>query len=239
MTASAQGGGHVQLKLGAYVLNALAADEEHAVAQHLADCARCTADLAELLDVREILDRLDQQSISRLLDAAAQPAVPEVHSRPPHPNPAAGSAPRGGANVRPATAGRRWARPARVLVAAVALALAAGVGIGAWLAAREPIDIRLAGAQTDRQSGVSVSVTVIGTPAGARVDAFVEGLTVSEPYGLYAIGDRGESQAAASWIAHDDAQGVGGVVSIPIDRITAVVLFHADETLVTVRLRER
>lgn len=214
MTASAQGDGHVQLQLGAYVLNALAPDEEPAVARHLAACERCTADLADLLDVRELLDRLDQQSVSRLL-AAAQPPVPDV---------------------RPATPRRRWARSARVLIAAVALALATGVGIGAWLAARQPVDIRLAGARTDRQSGVSVSVTVVATPGGARVDAFVEGLTLGEPYGLYAIGDRGESQVAASWVAHDDAQGVGGSVTIPIDRITAVVLFHADEALVTVRL---
>jgi hypothetical protein len=120
----------------------------------------------------------------------------------------------------------------------VLVALAVGVGIGAWLGGREPVDIRLAGAQTDTHSGVSVRVTVVGAPRGARVDAVVEGLTVGQPYRLYVIGDRGESQVAAAWTAQDTRHGVGGDVTISIDRITAVTLFRVDEALVTVRLVE-
>lgn len=267
MTASEQGGEHVQLLLGAYVLQALPQDEERVVAAHLAACSSCLAEAAELAQVRRVLDRLDRRGVARLLDAAGQPpATAQPHAETPPPatarpraatpsTPGSASAPGSPVAGRtrdshrpgdsgdrasgngPARPGRRRWRPSRTLVAAVLIALAVGVGIGAWIGAREPVDIRLAGAQT--QSGVSVRVTVIGTPGGASVDAVVEGLTVGEPYRLFVIGDRGESQVAASWIAQDERHGVGGEVTLPVSRITAVTLAHADAALVTVRLSQR
>ncbi len=257
MTAS--GDGHVQLQLGAYVLHALAADEEQDVAAHLAVCPSCMAEAAELAQVRRMLDRLNDHSVARLLAAAAPAEVrpaedPRAEDSPAEASPAdaaaarmpgrhrEGLSPRGAISaLRPPARPehrRRLRRPSRSVLAAILVALAVGVGIGAWLGGRAPVDIRLAGAQTDTQSGVSVRVTVVSTPAGARVDAVVEGLTVGEPYRLYVTGDRGESQVAAAWTAEDTRHGVGGDVAIPIDRITTVTLFVADAALVTVRLSE-
>ena len=125
-------------------------------------------------------------------------------------------------------------------MSAVALTLAAGISIGAWLGAKEPVNVRLAGNDTDTQSGVSVSVTVVGEPGGARVEAVVEELAVGQSYRLFALGDRGESQLAVAWTAQHRVHSVGGNVTIPINRITAVTLFRANDTandtLVTVRL---
>ena len=73
MTASGPGGGHVQLQLGAYVLHALTEDEERAVAAHLAACSSCMADAAQLAGVRRVLDRLNDHSVARLLEAVGEP----------------------------------------------------------------------------------------------------------------------------------------------------------------------
>lgn len=249
MTASGQNGGHVRLQLGAFVLHALAADEERSVAAHLAACPSCLAEAADLAEVRRVLDRLNGHSVARLLEAAVEPpaAAPaepgaarpwagDSHQDRHHTIRARAGHPRTSPPARPGAARRQWRRPSRSFLAAVLVALAVGVGIGAWLGARAPVDIRLAGAQTDSRSGVSVRVTVVGTPDGARVDAVADGLTVGDPYRLFVIGDRGESQVAAAWTAQDELHGVGGDVTIPIDRITAVTLFRSDAALVTVRL---
>lgn len=158
------------------------------------------------------------------------------------------SPPAGPSGSRPASpgrdrrppAGRRWSRPYRMVLAAFAVTLAVGIGIGGWLASRDPVGIQLAGTETNVQSGVSVSVTVVGTAGGSRIDAQIEGLTIGRAYQLFAVGDRGESQVAASWTAQDHTQGVGGEVSIPVERLTTVTLTRADgSVLVTVRLTER
>jgi hypothetical protein len=133
--------------------------------------------------------------------------------------------------------GRRWTRPSRLVLAALTITLAIGVGLGGWLANRDPVRIQLAGTQTNTQIGISVAVTVVGTGNGSRVDAHVEGLTVGQAYQLVAVGDRGESQTAVAWTARDRTHGVGGEVAIAIDRLTAVTLIQADgRVLVTVRL---
>lgn len=60
-TASAtEGGGHVRLLLGAYVLGGLSAPEEAAVRAHLDRCGQCRAEHAELACVPQWLDLLAQ-----------------------------------------------------------------------------------------------------------------------------------------------------------------------------------
>lgn len=125
----------------------------------------------------------------------------------------------------------------RVVLAALAVTLVVGVGIGSWLAARAPVDIQLAGTQSDSQTGLSVSVTVVPTEGGAHVDATVRGLVEGEAYRLYAVGDRGDTEVAAAWVAAGPVQGVAGEITITTDRLTAVTLTRADDTvLLTVRL---
>lgn len=300
MTTAEHGAEHVQHLLGAYVLDALTADEHLAVSRHLAACRRCADEAGDLQDVRRVLDRLDDDGVARLLAAVgripsrpdvpepdmtdpdmtdpdvtepeaggpdmARPGVTEPVAAPPAPaspgipipdtpvipsrrrpssTPDAPTAPPG---TRPSSPGRdrrrrpgrRWTQPSRVVLAALTITLAIGVGLGGWLASRDPVQIQLAGTQTNTQIGISMAVTVVGTGDGSRVDALVEGLTVGQAYQLVAVGDRGESQVAAAWTARDRTQGVGGEIAIAIDRLTSVTLIQADgRVLVTVRLDTR
>lgn len=57
-TEAAEGGGHVQLQLGAYVLGGLSAAEEADVRAHLDRCVRCRAAHEELAVVPPWLDLL-------------------------------------------------------------------------------------------------------------------------------------------------------------------------------------
>lgn len=260
---TAQGDRHGEHELGVFVLGLLPPAEEQAVAAHVAECARCRDEADQLREVRALLDRLDESSIAQLREvpvesapvpgprpqAAAPPESDRAHHRPPRasglsgpprppgsagpPKPPGPSGP-SGPPKRPA----RWRAPrSRVVLAALVVTLAVGVGLGSWLANRAPVDIRLAGTQSDSQTGVSVSVTVVPAPAGAHVDATVRGLVEGEAYRLYAVGDRGDSQVAAAWVAASPVEGVAGDITIPTNRLTAVTLTRSDDTvLLTVRL---
>jgi len=235
-------------------------DEAH-VARLLEAVGRAPTepDASDVPDERDELAEPDASEVSETTDApepaptgpaSAHPgSSPTRPTRPAATRPGAPpTGPTGPAATRPAQpdrdrrrgTDRRWWRSYRTVLAALVVTLAFGVGLGGWLATRDPVDIRLAGNQTNSQTGVSVWVTVVGTTNGARVDALIEGLTVGHSYRLYAVGDRGESEVAVAWTARDQAQGVGGEVGIPIERLTTVTLTQADgSVLITVRLTAR
>ncbi|MGH3801232.1 MAG: anti-sigma factor family protein, partial [Pseudonocardiaceae bacterium] len=53
---------HDHESLGAYALGALAPDEARAVDAHLAECADCRREVAELTDLRSMLDSVPQEA---------------------------------------------------------------------------------------------------------------------------------------------------------------------------------
>ena len=247
MAAVEQDCEHVE-HLGVFVLDALSSEEDRTVARHLAVCPECEAEAAGLQDVRRLLDRLSEDDVDELIRRHnSVPHRPQDDSAQPKPGPPnhgsrGARPPRGPSGKVPAvkrTSGRRsrWSLRTRAVLASVVVALGVGTGIGAWLATRGPVEIQLAGAQTDSQSGVSVSVTVVGSPSGAHVEAVIQGLTMDEAYRLYAVGDHGDSEVAAAWTGTGSVQGVAGDVTIQIERLTAVTLARSDgQVIVTVHL---
>ena len=212
---------------------------------------RLTGDnVEELMRRHKSLSDRPRQDLARRDPAPLNPAPPNPAPANPEPadpgrrnpgprgaRPARGPS-RKGKGVKPRS-GRpsRWSVRTWVVLTSVVVALGIGTGIGAWLSTRSPVDIRLAGEQTDSQSGVSVSVMVVGSPSGAHVEAVIEGLTADEAYRLYTVGDRGETQLAAAWTGTGSVQGVAGDVTIPSARLTAVTLARSDgQVIVTVRL---
>ncbi|MEU6014259.1 zf-HC2 domain-containing protein [Streptomyces sp. NPDC047515] len=65
MTADPGEGPHVRQLLGAYVLDALAADETRMVSRHLQSCDRCAADYVEVAEAASLLALL---SVDDLLE---------------------------------------------------------------------------------------------------------------------------------------------------------------------------
>lgn len=56
-------GPHVRSLLGAYVLEALAPEEDRRVADHLAECGRCGAAYLEVADAPSLLALLDEDDL--------------------------------------------------------------------------------------------------------------------------------------------------------------------------------
>ncbi|MFF2327401.1 MULTISPECIES: zf-HC2 domain-containing protein [unclassified Streptomyces] len=63
MTADPGQGPHVRHALGAYVLDALTADENRRVAAHLRSCDRCAADYMEVAGVVSLLALLREEDL--------------------------------------------------------------------------------------------------------------------------------------------------------------------------------
>jgi hypothetical protein len=120
---------HLRVDLAGYVLGGLTLDEQHAIEAHLAGCADCRSELAELEPVPVLLDLGDP----RLAALAAPTAPPAYQPDTRVPTPAArGADPVDtGAPVRPGPARpRRRVIGLAVAALAVAAALVAGVMIG-------------------------------------------------------------------------------------------------------------
>lgn len=63
MTDGAGGGAHVRKLLGAYVLGALAPDEDRRVAEHLDGCDACAAAYLEVADTPSLLALFDEDDL--------------------------------------------------------------------------------------------------------------------------------------------------------------------------------
>ncbi|MFE7750129.1 zf-HC2 domain-containing protein [Streptomyces sp. NPDC057428] len=63
MTADRGDGPHVRQLLGAYVLDALAADESGPVAGHLQRCAVCAAAYVEVAEAASLLGLVDEEDL--------------------------------------------------------------------------------------------------------------------------------------------------------------------------------
>ncbi|MEV6164795.1 zf-HC2 domain-containing protein [Streptomyces sp. NPDC052052] len=63
MTADADQGPHVRQLLGAYVLDALTAEENRVVAGHLRVCDRCAADYVEVAGAVSLLALLGEEDL--------------------------------------------------------------------------------------------------------------------------------------------------------------------------------
>ncbi|WNI20870.1 zf-HC2 domain-containing protein [Streptomyces sp. ITFR-16] len=63
MTADPGEGPHMRQLLGAYILDALPAEEARAVARHLRGCDRCAADYAAVAEAADLLALLREEDL--------------------------------------------------------------------------------------------------------------------------------------------------------------------------------
>jgi anti-sigma factor RsiW len=170
--------------LGAYVLGALDPEEWRPVAEHLAGCPLCTAELAEFQALPELLARVRPEDLqpafvtpSQELFARLSAAAAAVPSRP----------------LRT----RTWA-----LVAAAALAVP-GLAAGVTVWATWPV------AQTATATAGPVQATVTARAAyeGSIVDVAVSGMRPGETCRLVVVDRDGHRYPAGEWPVSDAGDG--------------------------------
>lgn len=189
--------------VGAYALGVLEPDERRRVEGHLAGCALCRAELAELQGLPELLARVDP---AELTDPPQPP--PDLYDR-----------------VRAAVdeqARPAWSRRRRWLLAAAALVLAAAAAVAGVVVATRPDDPTT---HTAVSGPVSISVVATAEPGGTDLDVTVAGLASFTECRLLVVDREGGWHPAGEWAATYDGEGwFRGWTDVERDSLAAVVL---------------
>lgn len=202
--------------LGAYVLKSLDADERAAVDAHLLDCPACAAELAELEELPQFLDRLT-------VDDVVAPVI----------EPPADLFDRVAAAARRETDKHRFRSHRKLLsaVAAVIIVMVVAAGFGLRGSShRAPATFAASAGSTH------MSVTVNGRAAGTDLTVSVDGLPVDEQCKLVAVSRAGAWETAGSWVAtYSGTAKVTGSTTIPRGQLVKFVLLGTNgQVLVTV-----
>ncbi|MFF0270602.1 anti-sigma factor family protein [Kribbella sp. NPDC004536] len=205
---------HDRTQLGAYVLGALEPADIAEVEEHLATCAECRAEVAELAELKDLLGEVPPEAF---LDGAPeggdlmlQRTLREVRPEP----------------VRP----RR--RSPWLLVAAafvlVAGALGGGVALGRSTAPND--DQAVAGSKqvstVDTNTGTRMTATVEPRPGWSWVQVQLSGLRAGDQCEMVVTNNEGYTWIAGSWEvskkAAENGSTFGGGVLIPLDEVHSV-----------------
>jgi anti-sigma factor RsiW len=205
---------------GAYALGALDPDEVRAVDEHLAGCAECRQELAELEEMKEFLAEVPPEAFldgpPADGDLLLQRTLREVRST------AVESAPVA------AKKRRLWLLVAAAIVA-IAGALGGGVVIG-----RQTVDDTAgtppAGSKqatvTDGKTGATMATTVEPRAGWSWVTVNITGLKAGAECEMVVTDQTGKTYIAGSWVVSEKAaregSRFGGGVLLPIDRVTSV-----------------
>jgi hypothetical protein len=202
--------------LGAYVLKSLDADERSVIDAHLLECPACAAELAELEELPQFLDRL---TIDDVVASIIEPPADLFD--------------RVAAAARRETERSRFLPRRKVLsaVAAVIIVVAVVAGFG----------LRGSGTQAPATFAASagtthMSVTVNGRASGTDLMVSVDGLPVDEQCKLVAVSRAGAWETAGSWVAtYSGTAKVTGSTTIPRGQLVKFVLLGTNgQVLVTV-----
>lgn len=172
----------VRLELGAYALGALGGEDTRRVEDHLAGCAECAREAAELAGTASALALADLEAVES----------------PPEPSP--DLLPGLLARVR---AERRRARRRRVLAgaaAAVAAAALAGLGGVTLSATEDPPAQPPVASVSGTSDGMGLAVRAWDREWGTAVEASVSGVPEGERCSLVAVGHDGSREVAATWV---------------------------------------
>jgi hypothetical protein len=212
-------------EIGAYIVGALDGHARDAVIRHLAACAGCRAEYAELVPVRYWLgllalpaDQLARPSHGSLQEAPLSAAdsgevlVPASRRGPGILFPARPTAKR--RSNRPRT--RRRLSAAGAVLAAAAAAVAA---VALLLSSGSPAPIYRA---ADSATGVSAHVQLHDTPTGTQIDLTASGLRENERCILVAV-TYGGTDIAGSWgVSYDGSARMVGTTAFPANQLTAL-----------------
>ncbi|QKW34425.1 zf-HC2 domain-containing protein [Actinomadura sp. NAK00032] len=196
--------------VGAYALGLLEAGDRRAFEAHLAGCGRCQAELGELSGTAGAL-------FSLVPEPGAVPGAQEAEPGEDEPStPPAAVLDMVRARRR---ADRRFRRGAYVVAAAAAaVALGAGVAIGAALneegePRRPPVAQPVTGRQfhaTDAGTGASGTVGLVDKGWGTQVSLELRGIKGPLRCHLEAVSKDGERSVVAGWRVPDKGYGVPG-----------------------------
>jgi anti-sigma factor RsiW len=209
---------HDRTQLGAYALGALEPAEVAAVDEHLATCAECRAELAELTEMKDFLgevppeaflegppeggDLLLQRTLREVREPQVQaPAAPKRRSR--------------------------WLLIAAAVVV-VAGALGGGVVLGRSTApdANQPVAGSKQVTTSDTTTGATMAATVEPRAGWSWVRVQVSGLTAGDQCEMVVTDKSGGSWVAGSWVVSEKAaksgSAFGGGVLIPLDQVRSV-----------------
>lgn len=195
---------HVE-RLGVFALGIDDA-ERAGVERHVAGCADCRAELAELRSLPTLLDAVRKAGIvfgdepvrppDDLLDRVLVTIAAE--------------------RVRT----RKRRRRVAVFATAALLAGVSAAGVGAVLRAEQsPDPVPLATARSPY--GVSATTSATGRPWGTEIDMTLRGLPLGSSCRLVARADDGRTETAASWrVTYENSLTVEGMTSIAPDDLT-------------------
>jgi hypothetical protein len=234
---------HDHESLGAYVLGALAPDQARAVDAHLTGCADCRREIAELTELRGMLDTVPQEAFfdgppddGELL---LQRTLRQLRAQ------------QGGQPSR-----ARFPAAAGVVVIALA-ALGSGVLLGRQTApsgeaqgpqtqapqssvVQAPAGTRN-GEVTNPVNGVSMAVSLTPATGWVRVHVVIRGIPAGEPCQLLVVSRDGNAVLAGSWLVSErgarDGTSLDGSALVDPNKVSSVdVVTTAGEELVSVSI---
>lgn len=225
---------HQTTMLGAYSLGILDPAEQQEVDRHLAGCATCRAELAELTATAELLGSVPGDMVA----GDTPPADDLVLQR----------TLRAMRRERSAGRMRQLTAVAASVVALVAVSAGIGMGVGRSIAPRgKPAPFATATpapgfrqvSNTDPSTGASVTAEVTPAQGWVRLSVKVAGVAQGERCKLIAVSKSGRREVAGSWVVSEKgaAEGtdVSGAAAVPIDDLAALeVVTVTDQRLVSV-----
>jgi anti-sigma factor RsiW len=215
---------HDRTQLGAYALGALEPAEVAAVDEHLATCAECRAELAELTEMKEFLGEVPPEAflegppeggdllLQRTLREVREPQAQEPQLLEPQAKPKRRS---------------RWLLIAAAVVV-VAGALGGGVVLGRSTApdSNEPVAGSKQVTTSDTTTGATMAATVEPRAGWSWVRVQVSGLKAGDQCEMVVTDKSGRTWVAGSWLVSEKAakngSTFGGGVLTPIDQVRSV-----------------
>ena len=229
---------HDQAQLGAYVLGVLEADEVAEFEAHLAWCAACRHEVAELDELR---DELDQVPPEAFLDGP----------------------PEGGVLLQPTLrvvrAAESQRRPRSFAVGGAAAVIVVTPGVGIFLGRQKAPDTIAQGRQpattapstppsgtrnvegSDAETGARLAATVTPAAGWVRVHVAVQGVRGGERCKLVVVSKQGQQLEAGSWVVsakgEREGSGIDGAALVPPKDVAAVEVVTMDgRTLVSAQV---
>jgi hypothetical protein len=203
---------HDRSQLGAYALGALDPDEVREVDEHLATCAECRAELAELEEMKDFLGEVPPEAFLDGPppdgDLLLQRTLREVRTP-----------------VKPKRS--RWLMVAAAVVV-VAGALGGGVLIGRQTVdqADEPVAGSKQVTATDTRTGTTMATTVEPRAGWSWIQVRITGLKAGAECEMLVIDKAGKTWVAGTWLVSERAaregSRFGGGVLVPPDQVKSV-----------------